>query len=61
MGKNVSKLSLVTSTNFTCGFHAGDPAGMPQPQTRHCVSKFRPPPTSPISILSAVADATWIL
>ncbi|NKK39685.1 5-oxoprolinase subunit PxpA [Rhizobium leguminosarum bv. viciae] len=28
MGDDVSMLSIVTSTNIACGFHAGDPAGI---------------------------------
>src|SRR5688500_5822074 len=28
MGDDVSMLSLVTSANIACGFHAGDPAGI---------------------------------
>lgn len=28
MGDDISMLSIVTSTNIACGFHAGDPAGI---------------------------------
>lgn len=60
MGDDAAMLSIVSSANVACGFHAGDPLGILKTVRAATERAFRSGPMSPIPIASASAGVTWM-